>query len=327
MPRVSVVMPAYNCGPYIRQAVDSVLAQTEPDLEVVVVDDGSTDQTPEILRSLARVDPRVRVVTQPNSGKPAIARNRGIRESNGDVISFLDADDLWWPEKLRSVLAVLDTRPDVGLVFHDVEVMGADGVLSGRRYLAPTDFAQQVLPTSVPLPSGAFLCDVRSLFFFICTRITTIFPSAAIIRRARLLQEPVFFAEDVVAGEDADLWFRIVKTGGIAYLDQALSGYRIHGQSVTSQAASSVKDPGLILVRNYGRATEILEPAQLRAYRHRIAADLRSFAWRRAREGLHGESLRWYTASLSWEFAMPAVKGILKSATLEFARRARSRLC
>ncbi len=313
VPRVSVVMPAYNADRYIGQAVESVLGQAEPDLELVVVDDGSADQTAAVVRDAAAVDPRVRLVQQPNSGKPAIARNRGIRESRGEIISFLDADDLWHPEKLRCGLRFLDEQPGIDLVFHDVEFMDERGSLSGRRCLGSTDFAHQVLTSSRPLADGMFWCSEKALFFFICSKITTIFPSAAMIRRDRLFREPVFFAEDVVAGEDVDLWFRIIKTGGIGFIDKALSGYRIHTQSVTHRPGRNIVEPVLAHVRNYERSKGWLDRNQLVAYRRRIANDFFDLGYSFSRFGDRKKSIEFYCSSLQWRFSLKTIFGAFKA--------------
>jgi glycosyltransferase involved in cell wall biosynthesis len=309
-PRVSVVMPAYNAGRYIREAVASVLGQTEGDLELVVVDDGSTDDTAAIAATLGAADPRVRLVQQPNSGKPAIARNRGIRESRGEIVCFLDADDVWRPEKLAACLAVLDRRPDVQLVFHDVEYMTQDGAYQGRSCLGSLDFGDQVLARSQKLEDQGYLCDPRALFFYICTRVTTIYMSAATIRRSRLFQEPVFFAEDVVAGEDADLWFRIVKTGGVAYVGRALSGYRIHGQSVTHRPDRDPTEPLIVHVRNYGRFKGFLTKDQRRAYRRRIATALFDAGYHLRRGARRASAAACYLRSFAWRPGWKALKGL-----------------
>src|SRR5580704_10876157 len=110
--RVSVVIPAYNCGPYIAEALDSVLGQSLAPDEIVVVDDGSTDDTPE--RVAAYVG-RVRYVRQANE-RVAAARNRGIAETSGELIAFLDSDDVWHPAKLERQVAILRERPEIGAI-------------------------------------------------------------------------------------------------------------------------------------------------------------------------------------------------------------------
>ena len=115
MPAVSVIMPAYNVAPYVGDALRSALAQTFTDLEVLVVDDGSTDATADVVAGIAARDPRVRLIRQPNRGL-AGARNTGLRSARGDVFALLDSDDLWEPEFLAEQVAILRAHPDVHTV-------------------------------------------------------------------------------------------------------------------------------------------------------------------------------------------------------------------
>jgi glycosyltransferase involved in cell wall biosynthesis len=111
--RISTIMAAYNCERYVAQALESVLAQTLPSDEIIVVDDGSTDATPDVLRKFAT---HVRIIRQQNYGA-ARALNAGIAESNGDALAFIDSDDLWLPEKLRLQSAMLSTERELEAVF------------------------------------------------------------------------------------------------------------------------------------------------------------------------------------------------------------------
>lgn len=129
LPTVSVAIAAYNYEQYVGEAIESVLAQGYPSelLEVVVVDDGSTDGTASVVRDYAeRHRDVVRLVQQPNSG-PEAAVSRAMRETTGEVLAFLDADDAWMPGKLIDQVAVLMDRPEVGLVFGDMACVGGDG--------------------------------------------------------------------------------------------------------------------------------------------------------------------------------------------------------
>ena len=110
-PLISVIIPVYNCEKYVAEAIESILAQTYPALEVIVVDDGSTDGTGEIVKSF----PQVKYLFQDNAGTAA-ARNRGIRAAKGEYIAFLDADDLWLPEKLAQQISAYNVDPDLELV-------------------------------------------------------------------------------------------------------------------------------------------------------------------------------------------------------------------
>ena len=130
-PLVSVIIPAYNYGHYIGDALRSVQAQTQDDWECVVVDDGSTDDTGEVVAQFAAADPRVRYVRQENA-RQAAARNNGIRRARGDYFQFLDADDRIEPEKLEAQLRLLRETPGVDVVYSDIRYFD-DGDARPRR--------------------------------------------------------------------------------------------------------------------------------------------------------------------------------------------------
>jgi len=124
MPTVSVVMPIYNVERFVASSIESVLAQTFTDFELILVDDGSTDSSPDICRQYR--DPRIRIVSQANRGLPG-ARNTGIRNATGEFVAIIDSDDLWRPEKLARHVAHLRARPEVGVSFCASEFIDGDG--------------------------------------------------------------------------------------------------------------------------------------------------------------------------------------------------------
>src|SRR5258706_6977096 len=128
---ISVIMPAYNGERFIAQSIMSVLNQTFRDLELIVVDDGSTDHTAEIVTELRRQDDRIRLFRQQNSGQAA-ARNTGIGKSQGDLIAFLDQDDLWLEEKLK-----IQTKA--------LAASGADVVFSGGYIFSAADVSAETI--------------------------------------------------------------------------------------------------------------------------------------------------------------------------------------
>lgn len=122
MPKVSVVIPTYNYAQYIKEAIDSVLAQTYKDYEIIVVDDGSTDDTK---GTVSQYGPEIEYIRQENQG-PSAAKNTGIRNSKGEYIGILDSDDLWLPSKLEKQIKVFEANSGLGLVYSDGFVFGEE---------------------------------------------------------------------------------------------------------------------------------------------------------------------------------------------------------
>jgi len=114
---ISVIIPAYNAGRWLHRAVASCQAQTQPAAEIIIVDDGSQDDTVAVAEGLAARHANVRVLQQLRNSGPAAARNRGVVESRGEFLAFLDADDTWAPDKLEKQLAIVQAKPETGLVF------------------------------------------------------------------------------------------------------------------------------------------------------------------------------------------------------------------
>ena len=212
MPLISVVIPLYQTERFIAAALDSALAQTFGDFEAIVVDDGSSDRGPDIARG--RGDPRVRVVRQENRGL-AGARNTGIRESRGKYIAFLDADDLWRPEKLAEHARLLESAPDVGLTFSASELIDDDG--------SPIGLVQRP-------GNGAFTPE------HVFCRNPVGNGSAPVIRRETLdavaffderLGRVCWFDESFRQSEDAPLTLDRVSHGGLsANVDKQLATWR-----------------------------------------------------------------------------------------------------
>lgn len=191
-PTVSVIIPSYNCEPYIAETINSVLNQSFKDIELIVVDDGSTDRTREIVASYAEP---VRLVTQENSGVCA-ARNHGIREAKGRFICLMDHDDYWYPHKLASQVDLLQTHPEVGVVYSAFVLWhrGADGLFPDT---STYDLGHE---GTDPDYSGW----IYHQFLIDCWMLT----STAMFR-AEVFERCGVFDESLPYSEDWDLWLRI----------------------------------------------------------------------------------------------------------------------
>ena len=183
MERISVVIPARNAAPFLHEALASVRAQGLRDVEVVVVDDGSTDGTADAARAFGGV----RVIRQEAAGSGR-ARNAGLRATSGDLIAFLDADDLWTPDKSAAQIALLASDAALGIVFSDMVDFEAERQ-SPTTYFEKRGFDGRCAPSSI------FLYDMVS--------------TPTVILRRAVLDEVGMFDESLPIGQDTDLWFRI----------------------------------------------------------------------------------------------------------------------
>jgi len=210
-PLVSVVIPTYNNAHLVPDAVRSVLGQTYGRVEVIVVDDGSTDDT----RSrLAEFGSKIGVVREERRG-PAVARNTGIQASTGEIVAFLDSDDIWMPDKLEKCVAVLQARPEVGVVYTALQIQEMD---TGRKYVLP----QYTLDGWM----------ARELFLE-CKGVNT----STLVARRRCLDEVGGFDEDFFRAQDWDLMLRLAEKFQYARVPDVLTERRLHKDalSVTHQ--------------------------------------------------------------------------------------------
>jgi glycosyltransferase involved in cell wall biosynthesis len=235
MPRVSVIIPAYNCAGTIGQALASAAGQTFSDLEVLVVDDGSTDGTGDIARSFA--DPRVRVTRFPNGGLSA-ARNRGVRESLGELIAFLDGDDAWTADKLELQVAALDAEPAAGVAYSWTLVVDKAG-----RYLFPYE---PVRAEGNVYPDLLVSCFVAS-------------GSNALVRRA-LLDDVGPFDEALRSCEDWEFWLRAAPRWPFVLVPRYQVLYRLSTGSLSSNLDAIERDNRLVVERSFQRAPAELQP-------------------------------------------------------------------
>ncbi len=217
-PKVSVIIPTYNHGRFIGEALESVLAQRYQDFEVIVVDDGSTDGTRALVAAYA---PRIRYHFQPHAGA-ASARNTGLRMSSAPYVAFLDSDDTWAPEKLALQVVYLDAHPQFGAVFTSYLVTDEEGKPLGvepRRF----PYTQSPFENLLIWPYGSM--------------------HVAVVRRA-CLERVGGFDETLAIAEDWDLWLRVSQQCGLANLDQPLATYRQSAGS-TSRGTQRQQAPAM----------------------------------------------------------------------------------
>jgi glycosyltransferase involved in cell wall biosynthesis len=249
MPRVSVVVPLYQKGRYVQRALESVFRQTVNDFELIVVDDGSTDDGPSILRGIE--DARLLVHRQDRQGV-SVARNRGISLARAPWVAFLDADDEWLPGFLESTLRTAETCPGVSAVFSNL-----------------WDY-----PTRRPLLSGVDRQGplVRDYFATLVSNDGIGMSSSSVVVSKAHLTTCGAFSVDVRHYEDMDLWARLAWTGEVGFCEEPLA---IYHSEVPDSASKSVREgirPYPAVLRTYEEWTaEQKIPARLRESSRRYA--------------------------------------------------------
>jgi glycosyltransferase involved in cell wall biosynthesis len=212
MPRVSVVLPVHNGEDQLQAAVESILAQTLDDLELIVIDDGSTDRTPALLQQFAERDPRVRVCRQDHGGIVA-ALNRGAGLARAAYLARMDADDIAVPDRLAKQAAFLDANPDIAMVGGSVEYILGEGRRARLRSLptAPAEIAER-------LRAGKH-CFVHP----------------TVTMRTEALQQVGGYRTAFEGAEDADLWLRLAEQFRLANLPDVVLAKRVHPGQVSTR--------------------------------------------------------------------------------------------
>jgi glycosyltransferase involved in cell wall biosynthesis len=212
----SVVIPAFNAERFIERTLRSALRQTSNDLEIIVVDDGSTDRTKSIVQSLALSDERIRLVSVPNGGV-ALARNIGLEHARGEFVAFLDADDLWHPSKLEMQIAALNAAPDAAAsygMFRNIDEL--DRVTGNQNALGLSGYTLAHHLYVRPVGNG----------------------SSLLIRRKIVLElggyDSSWAAQGIGGCEDFDFELKIVARYPIAFINQYLVGYRVYPGNMSS---------------------------------------------------------------------------------------------
>ncbi|WP_315786854.1 glycosyltransferase family 2 protein [Fischerella sp. JS2] len=229
MPKVSVIIPAYNSMTYLPKTLESVLRQTFTDFEVFIINDGSSDNIVEWALQIA--DPRVRLISQPNQGV-SVARNIGITHAQGEYIAFLDADDLWEPTKLEKQVRCLEDNPAVGLVY------------TWTNFIDESD-----QPTGVSIVSHA----EGNVWEQIVVRDMISTGSSPMIRRECFATVGVFDA-NISIGEDRDMWSRIAALYLFAVVKEPLTLYRRHSRNTTQNSNTIVHELHQVIEKSFHSA-------------------------------------------------------------------------
>lgn len=333
MPRVSVIIPTYNTGPYILETIQSVFAQTFDDYELIVVDDGSTDGTAELL---APFEGRLHYHRQRNQG-PSTARNAGLALASGELISFLDADDIWFADNLAAKVAAMDRHPEVGAVFSDFEIFDSTGTRHHRgtnalypqfRHFGRTMSDIFAVREELELP-GCGRCPVYSGYAFDSLfQGNFILPSATVVRM-QCARQIDGFPPHLRTQEDYEYWLRFAQRFPLAYIDHPLMRYRRHPGQLTDHRHIEKLYTAVLEVVDQYRDT-FRERGEFRAYASRRAEVLTGLATvriaqqrRKEARSLLLDSIR--HAPLYWRSYRDLAVALLPSGVVDLLRGRRKR--
>lgn len=270
----SVIIPAYNAAPYIQHSINSVLAQTVTDFEIVVVDDGSTDDTKVVVSSIT--DPRIRYVYQENGGVSA-ARNTGIQNANGDYICFLDADDLWKPHHLETVSRLTEKFPQcrVYLTGYEIQLHNGETIRKGCP------------EAGADIQSDNVFRLIWKYGYFIHTN--------SIACKASVFDTVGLFEVGVKNSEDDDMWYRLFSYYSAAITNEVTTTYiRENSRATVSKIfvedwiflrrVEDIMASPAVSAEKKAYLRRLLEQRKLSAVRHRILRGDKKTAWKTMRQ-------------------------------------------
>lgn len=222
-PLISVIMPAYNVQDYIQEAIDSVLLQTFINWELIIIDDGSTDRTAEIIKENKNKDNRIKYFYQDNQGQSE-ARNLGFSKANGKYVAFFDSDDICFLERFTKQISFLETNEEVVVIGSWFSIIGSDRVIKLPEYNDAIRLA---------LLSG-----------------NCIALSSVMVRKKSLEDFKLVFEKSKEPAEDYDLWFRLIMKGKFYNLQEVLIDYRTHSDQVSKKQNVKQKKTSIEIKRS-----------------------------------------------------------------------------
>lgn len=291
-PKVSIVMPCYNAAAHLQTSIGSVLAQTLQDWELIIVDDGSTDDSWQTLQKLAQADSRIRVFQQANAGAAA-ARNRALHEARGAYTAFLDSDDAWHPEFLEAMLTALDSDPDAGIAY-----CGWQNIGLGKGRDEP--FIPPEYENSEKIESLLGGCR---------------WPIHGALVRTHIIMDANCFDENLSSCMDYDLWLRLGTTHPLIRVPRVLAYYHHHGGEQITRNRARIALNHWRVQRKFLRATpSVIDSLGKQRVRALTVGELlkRGYAcyWKRdllaARQIFRTVMKQGYGTPTDWKYMLPA---------------------
>ncbi len=307
-PTVSVIIPTYNRAALLPRALDSVLAQTFTDWEIVLVDDGSTDATPQLAASYAeRLGERFIYLPQENRGC-CDARNRGIEACFGRFVAFLESDDEFAPTKLERQLALFALRPELGFVYSDFAFIDLDGVHHPSVFDAKFPLARRVVGECVApglYVVGHALFDSLVRGYFIATIVGMV--------RRDVLGGSIRFREDHTYAEEWFFYLKVARATAAGFVDEPLSIHHYVPQSITRSDKRRNTFGYYRLLKDIDATFDDLTPEQRRIVRANLAQACRQVGCEAAKDGRNAEAVKHLTEAFRYRPHWPTLRELARS--------------
>ncbi len=311
-PLVSVVIPTFNAARLLSETIDSVLGQTYPHVEVLVIDDGSTDDTAQVLE---RFGDRIRYFRQENWGGPSGPRNVGVQNAQGDLISFFDSDDLMVSEKLATSVDVFRHHPDVDFVFSNFQGINEGGEVYKDDFLAKYTSFRRVLEREEESSVG--FIPGREVYHELLTA-NFIGTSSVVCRRA-VFDRVGLFDESMLNADDVDMWRRIAYARfRFAYIDKVLHSYRKTAGGVTARGV----DRYPAILKGLRKQLDLdLDSAERNTMQQRLNQMQLGYGSALCRSGNFALSRKMILEALSNRWSIKGITELLKVTISQIAKR------
>lgn len=302
---VSIIIPSYNSRAYLEETLGSVLSQSYDNLEAIVVDDCSTDDTSELIHKME--DSRIRYIClEKNHGGPSYPRNIGIESARGKVIFMFDSDDVMLPGKIQTSMQILEQNSDIGLIFTDYQAINEKGSMKSASYLGRHKnfneyLSQSQFQDSVRIPSA----DAFRLLCF-----ENYIGTSSVAFPKTVYEQLGGFDNSLTNADDRDMWFKITQSYDVIYLNHPLHQYRKRVSGVFSRSAlKTAPNRSKVLQRQLLSAPD---NAARKALKRLIAENYRAMGrvYRKSRSPLL--AAKFYGRSLLFDAGASGIMGILK---------------
>jgi len=300
MPRASIVISVFNAEKYIEQTLNSVLNQKFSDFECILIDDGSTDNTANIIKSYS--DSRIKYYWQNNSGGPASPRNSGIRYSLGEYIFIFDADDVMLPDKLGDSIAVLDSEPDVDFLFTNFSSIDEENGTINENFLESYETFWRAIK-GIPSVGGWVRLNTDTALHALL-QVNYIGTSSVVLRRSAISSADIF-NEKLKNADDYLFWVTFIIKHNAIYLHKVLHKYRVQFEGISNRD-NSRRAPSKIEVLSCLKE-EYLHRGLKHIYQKKLANEYLGMAYSFKKRNLHNEQKKYAYKSLSVKLSISAL--------------------